>query len=218
MWSELVRFNSKSANVPVRCLSNFALLSVTVDGSEYPTGEHAFHGCKFRFCATNPRTPARLDALRERADMFINPSKLNTGLDAKRAGGKSKTYGFKLEPSELYDWDIEAERVQESICRYKLKHYEEVRQVLKANKSKLLLHQDNRAKSDTIWVGRVKPIAKVEKTKTITIDDIIGQNKLGLIWMNLQHEASEGRKRSTNDLDDIATVGIDQAQCKRKKC
>ena len=58
----------------------------------------------------------------------------------------------------------------------------------------------------------------MEKTKTITIDDIIGQNKLGLIWMNLQHEASEGRKRSTNDLDDIATVGIDQAQCKRKKC
>jgi predicted NAD-dependent protein-ADP-ribosyltransferase YbiA (DUF1768 family) len=176
MWSEVVRFNSKSADRAVQCLSNFAPLPVTVDGIDYPTGEHAFHGSKFRFCATNANNTERLGALREKANMFANPSTLNTGLDAKRAGGKSKLHGFKLEPSELSGWDKEAERVQTMICLYKLKHYEQVRQVLEANKGKLLLHQDNRAKSDTIWGGRVKPITKdfVEKHKmTITMDDTL---------------------------------------------
>lgn len=211
--SNIVTFNSKSADVSVQCLSNFAPLAVTVDGIEYPTGEHAFHGCKFLFCASkcSSSNAARRNALQKRADLFAHPSALKNGLDAKRAGGKSKQHGFALSQEELEGWHREATRVQEDICRCKLTHYVQVQEALAATKNKLLLHQDNRAKKDTPWGGRVDPAKKGEKM--LSTSDIVGENGLGRTWMNLRCGGEEGGKRRENNDE----TDNDSARGKRQK-
>jgi predicted NAD-dependent protein-ADP-ribosyltransferase YbiA (DUF1768 family) len=212
----VVKFSSKSADTSVQCLSNFAALAVTIDDVRYSSGEHAFHGSKFLYCASKQtQSSERLNDLRERARIFVQPSSLNTGVNAKRAGGKSKRYGFELTQDELAGWEKEAYRVQTTICRYKMNHYVEVQQALVENKSKLLLHQDNRAKSNTLWGGRIDP-SKRDK-HTVTMDDIIGQNKLGIIWMNLQSETwNNGKKRCSNDNEEAdSTVMAEMKRTKR---
>lgn len=207
MSGNVVAFNSKSADASVRCLSNFALLAVTVDGTEYPSGEHAFHGCKFLLAAAAAESDnaPRATAIRKHAQLFAHPSALKTGLDAKRAGGKSKKHGgFALSNEELAGWHAEAKRVQEEICKYKLEHYMQIQQALAATKSKLLLHQDNRAKKGTPWGGRVDPSAK-KGQRELTMQDIIGCNGLGGIWMKLRSKTLHGSKRRG--------IGVEASNC-----
>ena len=212
---DILTFSSKSSDASVRCLSNFAPLAVKVDEIEYPTGEHAFHGCKFLFCAQKlDASSARAKALQTRAQLFAHPSSFETALDAKRAGGKSKKYGFALSDDELVGWHQEATRVQKQICRYKITHYQQVQQVLAATTDKLLLHQENRAKTTTPWGGRVDPAKKGQKI--LTAQDIIGRNGLGRIWMKLRSEAGNyGEKRQSADKD--ANADSDDAGRDKKK-
>ena len=46
-----LKFSSKGKKA--RVLSNFAELSVVVNGREYKTGEHAFHGNKYSHMTSN---------------------------------------------------------------------------------------------------------------------------------------------------------------------
>lgn len=210
-----VAFYSKSADASLQCFSNFAPLSVAVDGVEYPTGEHAFHASKLLFAAEmckqgavgNTDTPCgkqRIGDLLERAKLFAHPSALKTAADAKRAGGKSKKHGFALLPYELSGWHNKATRAQHEICSYKLNHYTQVQQALRVTGRKLLLHQDNRAKKDTPWGGRVDPAKKDKKnTEPLTMEDVIGCNGLGRIWMKLRSKLlkEEGKRENETSAD-----------------
>ena len=101
-------------------------------------------------------------------------------------GGKSCKYGFPLSKDELGGWDTsgESDRVQLLICEYKVRHYDQVQLVLLSTKDKLLLHQDNHAKKGTPWGGRLDPAKKGQSQ--VSMDDIVGRNKLGQIWMRVQ--------------------------------
>ena len=72
-------------------------------------------------------------------------------MDAKRRGGKGEK-GFRLKPEQLAQWNGGgADAVQRSICQAKIDTDEAVVQALMASGDRPLLHQDNRAKSDTPW-------------------------------------------------------------------
>merc|ERR1712203_425488 len=110
------------------------------------------------------------------------PSKHKTALAAKTAGGKGKN-GFRLNEVECNQWHTASDAVQRNICSYKIKHYAEIRSALLATGNDTLLHQDNRAQADTPWGGRV-----CKKT-----GEIIGQNKLGILWMEARSNLLQGR-------------------------
>jgi predicted NAD-dependent protein-ADP-ribosyltransferase YbiA (DUF1768 family) len=166
----LIQFNSESKNA--QCLSNFAEISVKVNDQYYKTGEHAFHGTKYRCAAKCTKSKERKKELLEYAKKFEWNGKFNTPLEAKKAGGKK---GLFLENYELEQWSDESIDVQKEICAYKYLHNEEVKETIDENENKYLLHQDNRAKTNTLWGGKFD-----KKT-----DNIIGHNRLGLIWMNI---------------------------------
>ena len=84
-----------------------------------------------------------------------------------------------LSPDEINNWnESESEIVQYDICDYKYENNLDVRTTLNKYKDRILIHQDNRAKSNTPWGARVKQ----EEGKE---DEIIGQNKLGKTWMKI---------------------------------
>lgn len=160
-----IKFYSKSADAQVKSLSNFANLRVTVDGCNYPTGEHAFHGRKYTEAASATDGPLRREKLLTHARKFVQGGAVGiSGLDAKRAGGKGKT-GLMLEPAELRGWAEASVAVQNRICEYKFRVYSQVRmrvvlflifkrnthlplwqvrQVLEQSANCELLHQNNR--------------------------------------------------------------------------
>ena len=65
----------------------------------------------------------------------------------------------------------------------------------------MILHQDNRAKADTLWGGRLDP----ESIET----KVIGKNLLGKIWMSLRDNKSTRNsrkpKQGTSEQATIAT-------------
>ena len=139
-----MKFYSKSKEG--KPLSNFADLKVVIEGREYKTGEHAFHGEKYMFAANYTNDLERKGMLLEYAAKFRgDDTPFITPLDAKKAGGKSK-HGLALEPSELTEWDMTGSVITQTlICKYKYMKYESVRSVLNTYSNYILVHQDNRA-------------------------------------------------------------------------
>lgn len=180
----IAKFNSTSKYG--KELSNFAELPVEINGIKYPTGEHAFHGEKYRSAsATNEE---RNNQLLEHAARFQDTEM--TPKDAKRMGGKK---GMKLDASEIDHWNnCGAEDVQKMICKYKYDTYESVRKVLVDHSE--FLHQENRANDKTIWGGRIKDGV------------LIGQNKLGLIWKSFKPEPVIKRKSVANTTNKYRTT------------
>eukprot|EP00040_Diaphanoeca_grandis_P044666 m.13188 g.13188 ORF g.13188 m.13188 type:complete len:231 (+) comp9621_c0_seq1:158-850(+) len=174
---QYLKFYSKSTEG--KPLSNFAELKVIVNGHEYLTGEHAFHGEKYYMASdfTCPPDLNRKEQLLQHAKKFQGDNAhLRTPLAAKKAGGKSKL-GLELEQPELHQWnETGSGRIQELICKYKYDHHQAVRDVLTSYPTHVLLHQENRANQYTIWGGRID-----KKTSTM-----IGQNKLGDAWMKIR--------------------------------
>tara|TARA_Y100001970_G_scaffold294296_1_gene450015 strand:- start:8384 stop:11872 length:3489 start_codon:yes stop_codon:yes gene_type:complete len=177
-----LKFYSKSKEGKV--LSNFADIEVVVDGKLYITGEHAFHGQKYISASkiysdeilTRSDDDRRIHLLNYAKKFEGKDTEFKTALDAKRGGGKR---GAKLEDNEIKNWnEKDADEVQKQISLYKYENNLEVRTTLNKYKDSILIHQDNRAKSNTPWGARVKQ----EQGKE---DEIIGHNKLGKIWMRL---------------------------------
>jgi predicted NAD-dependent protein-ADP-ribosyltransferase YbiA (DUF1768 family) len=168
----IVKFYSKSSIA--KCLSNFSELKVIINDKHYKTGEHAFHGLKYLLIAGNIKDDDRIKKLIDYSLKFEgdNPY-FKTPIDAKIGGGKR---GLLLEKSELEFWNIASKKVQKKICNYKFKSYPEVQDIIKKYKDSYLLHQDNRANKDTIWGGRINK----------ETNELIGNNKLGLLWMRIQ--------------------------------
>jgi predicted NAD-dependent protein-ADP-ribosyltransferase YbiA (DUF1768 family) len=167
---EILKFYSKSKDG--QCLSNFADIEIQLENKIFSTGEHAFHYMKYYNASKYANSDKRKNELLNYAKKFEKPSVFKSSLDAKKGGGKK---GFLLEPGEITNWNDESVEVQNEICKYKYNNCNEVKKFLDENKNKYLLHQDNRANENTIWGGR-------EDKKT---GKIIGQNKLGQIWLEL---------------------------------
>ena len=89
-------------------------------------------------------------------------------------GGKGK---FRLRPQQLMAWDQGgADVVQRLICQAKLDTDPTVVEALDGSGDRPLLHQDDRAKADTPWGGRIDNIT----------GKCVGLNKLGVIWMEMR--------------------------------
>ena len=162
-----------------RALSNFAELSVVIDGREYKTGEHAFHGNKyFTSAQLYDEKKKRKQKLLDYANKFVgDDSEFETALDAKKGGSKTK---FTLKDNEIEAWKDNSIETQKIINKYKYETYPEVREVLEKYSYHILLHQDNRAKEDTIWGARI-------------VDGVmIGQNLLGKMWEETRNEMMGG--------------------------
>lgn len=162
-------------------LSNFHQGTITVNERTYASGEAAFHGEKFFLSASDSSLSAEdRGALLAHAEQFLSCS---DPMKAKRMGGKGKD-GHRLKLSQLAMWDGGgADEIQLLICQAKLDTDPSVAQALDGSGSRPLLHQDNRAKPDTPWGGRIDK----------DTGGCIGLNKLGQIWMRLRESRAEAR-------------------------
>ena len=175
-----VRINFFGKKEEYKSLSNFSKLEVVIgDGIVYDSGEHCIHGEKYRFLGNACEDLKRKELLLSYSEQFRKGSTFGFGAAVKRMGGKN---GVKLTDVETILWQTVCVDVQRQICEYKFDNYEVVRDDLHKSRGKLLVHPAMRC-SDAkvlgkIWCGR----AKVVDGKVV----IIGQNILGVLWMDLR--------------------------------
>uniref|UniRef100_A0A6C0HHV6 NADAR domain-containing protein n=1 Tax=viral metagenome TaxID=1070528 RepID=A0A6C0HHV6_9ZZZZ len=168
-----------------RSLSNFwpCLVSI-VDGEQvyqYSSGEHAFHGEKYRRLAKHSKDAARQTELHDYSKQFL---RCNDGgmsaLDAKRKGGKG---GLRLSEPELKLWDKVSLDVQREISTWKVNTIPMVRQDLLNTGTRILVHSAMRtSEKDMVkkfWEGK----AIVNEHGEIVV---LGGNWLGKIWMEVR--------------------------------
>ena len=153
-------------------LSNFWLSDIKVKYMNsyitYPSGEHCFHGEKFRILGTLDNEPNLILYSKQ----FRSPTDL-TPSQAKVKGGKN---GLKLNQNQLLFWDKTlAMMIQTNICIYKFNNYQQVRNDLLKSNDKILIHS---ARTLGPWNGR----ATYNNNKLT----VLGENKLGEIWMNVR--------------------------------
>lgn len=197
--AEFTTFYSKSANACARSLSNFSPYSVYINFDTifpglhemciYPTGEHAFHGGKFKILGSILGSAgARQDELFAHSRLFegenLNSCHYSTPAAAKKAGGKG---GIRLSDAELANWDYYSMVVQEQICREKSK-VSEIQQFLFSTGDKYLVHNER----TTTWPRYGATILKPENSPFG--DDhrwMKGDNLLGELWMKLRNEVKD---------------------------
>jgi len=171
--------NFFSSKKEYRSLSNFWTADVTIDGRIYESGEHCFHGEKYICIGEKTMDPGRKRTLIEYGKTFSKPSIYTSSASAKQRGGKK---GLLLTVEELDIWSGESINVQYEICKWKMNHYEEVRNDLIKSENKILVHPAMRCSEDKIrgrlWEGR----ATIKNGVLV----ILGNNKLGNIWMELR--------------------------------
>ena len=172
--------NFFSGKKEFRSLSNFWEKDVTVDGSVYESGEHAFHGEKYTRLGEICEDEDREKELLEYGQTFMKPSSYKTGAMVKKMGGKT---GLLLTPQELKLWSTISVDVQNKICKYKFDNYEEVREDLLKSEGKLLVHpamrcSEAKLESTCVWEGK----GVIRDGKLV----ILGKNLLGNIWMSFR--------------------------------
>jgi len=172
-----------------KSLSNFWECEVVIidDGIQYMynSGEHCFHGEKYRKIGKLCEDIDRMNQLLEYSKLFLKDGKFPTALKAKSAGGKK---GLELKKNELDLWSKICLDVQYNICNYKFDNYEEVRTDLKKSIGSLLIHSASRCSEKQyekqFWAGKL-----VERDG---IKIVIGGNKLGECWMEIRDRMVEG--------------------------
>ena len=173
----MIKFYSKSKTHSE--LSNFHLdiNGLTFNDQNFISGEHVFHYNKYMVASCVAMTcneAERSNNLKKYASKFVGDY-FKSPLDAKRAG--SKTKGMTLTSEELKLWNNLAGNIQYQICHLKIKSDDKLKKLLMDTGDKYLIHQDNRANENTIWGAKVKKD---------TEDELIGENKLGKIWMHIR--------------------------------
>lgn len=182
-----------------KSLSNFWTCDVSIIHYDryltYESGEHCFHGEKYRRIGNLSKNEDRKKQLLEYATKFMKPSPYKTANDAKKMGGKK---GLLLNGEELKLWSSISVDVQREICDWKFDHYEEVRNDLIKSGTKILVHPALRCSEeklkDRLWEGK----AIVNNGKV----EILGRNLLGKIWMELR-SVMERRLYLKNKWDDF---------------
>jgi predicted NAD-dependent protein-ADP-ribosyltransferase YbiA (DUF1768 family) len=173
-------FSGKDA---FRSLSNFWECVVVLDGREYESGEHAFHGEKYTRIGELTADVARRRILLEYGRTFLRPSQYKTAAVAKRMGGKG---GLELSGVELQTWGALSLDVQFAICQWKAGRYETVREDLLRSAGKILVHPAMRcseaklASASRTWEGR----AVVQDGRVV----VLGRNALGRMWMQIRDD------------------------------
>jgi len=168
-----------------KSLSNFWIGDVYIfdhyDGLvfSYESGEHCFHGEKYRRVGALCKNEDRKRQLLEYSSKFMKPS-YKSPSEVKKMGGKR---GLLLTNEELKLWSSISIDVQKEICDWKFENYEEVRNDLIKSGSKILVHPAMRCSEDKlkdrIWEGK----AVVDSNGRIKV---LGGNLLGKIWMDLR--------------------------------
>jgi predicted NAD-dependent protein-ADP-ribosyltransferase YbiA (DUF1768 family) len=178
--------NFFSKKTECRSLSNFWECDIVIRNGEnrigllYESGEHAFQGEKYLLLSKLTTNNERKKQLLDHGITFVSPSDYKTALKAKQMGGKK---GLRLMDRELNQWTDLCVSVQYKISRYKIETYDEVKNDLHNSKGKLLVHPAMRCSEGKaygcFWEGR----AVVHDGQTVSV---IGENKLGEIWMDLR--------------------------------
>ncbi len=172
-----------------RSLSNFWQGNVCILGEDgetrsYESGEHAFHGEKYKRLANECDEEddiLRKTNLNDYSLTFLVPSIYTNGETAKKMGGKK---GFPLSKEELELWSVLSILVQIDICKWKVSNYNQVRDDLNKSRGKFLVHPAMRCSEEKLvsgghyWEG--KGIIKDGKV------EVIGHNGLGNIWMEFR--------------------------------
>ena len=151
------------------------------DVYQYSSGEHAFHGEKYRRLAKQSKDSARTAELLDYSKQFL---RCNDGgmsaLDAKRKGGKG---GLRLTEPELKLWDKLSLEVQREISTWKVNSIPTVRQDLLNTGNRILVHSAMRTSEKEMgkkyWEGK----AIVNDKGDI---EVLGGNWLGKIWMEVR--------------------------------
>jgi predicted NAD-dependent protein-ADP-ribosyltransferase YbiA (DUF1768 family) len=162
-----------------RSLSNFSVFEVVIRGVIYESGEHAYHGEKFKVLGEICEDVKRKEELLSYSVKFMKPSLFGFGSDVKSKGGKKV---FKLTDVEDRLWKEVGIEVQREICRFKYENYEVVRADLVKSGVKLLVHPAMRC-------GEEKVKSKLWEGRGIVVDgkiEVIGRNMLGNLWMELR--------------------------------
>jgi predicted NAD-dependent protein-ADP-ribosyltransferase YbiA (DUF1768 family) len=190
--SEVVYFDSKSKG-DIKVLSNFYKCDIKVDNTLYPSGEHAFHGEKYKQIAekgTNITGTKRKKELEDYGEKFTSSGEFKDLFDGKikTKGGKK---GMMLDENERKLWASLGEKVQEEISQWKFDHCDKVKETLLATGDKTLVHRKGRTNAlefaknekkqkDTIWEG----LCVVEDGKV----KVYGKNILGKVWMKIREK------------------------------
>jgi hypothetical protein len=117
--SEVVYFDSKSKG-DIKVLSNFYKCDIKVDNTMYPSGEHAYHGQKYKQIAaetTNITGNKRKNELEDYADKFTSSGEFKDLFDGKI---KTKELSSKETPQELF---AEEEEKEEDYAKDSAKDY-----------------------------------------------------------------------------------------------
>ena len=93
----VINFFSKKEDF--KSLSNFWMGNVIVDGVVYESGEHCFHGEKYRRLGEKCIDEGRKKKLLDYSKNFMNPSLYRNCNDVKKMGGKK---GLLLSSNEIY--------------------------------------------------------------------------------------------------------------------
>ena len=162
------------------CLSNMSDHEVIWNKQIFTMGEAAFHYAKYSLVALDPSTNAsRSKELMDHANKFLKSSGSFTGPEYKSLGGKTKK-GFPLTDREIQIWSSVCDRVQNHICEYKFKTYDDVKKALLRTAGVSLIHSCRTPDSGMDkehWCGRMTDSG-----------NIIGGNILGNIWMKIRDE------------------------------
>jgi len=186
---KVIYFDSK-AKGDIKVLSNFQKCEIKVDDISYPSGEHAYHGEKYRQIGLRTENEERKKKLLEYAKKFTSTGEFEDLFDGKikSKGGKK---GLALDAEESKLWSSIGLESQGKISKWKLNHCENVKEVLMGTGSKLLVHRKGRTNAitfskdpakynKTIWEG----LCVVEDGKV----KVYGKNLLGKVWMDIRNE------------------------------
>lgn len=179
----MIQFYSRSRSH--KELSNFFVASITILDTTFITGEHAFHYFKYTIVSdalekqegANGRRD-RVRILRDYADGFkgVSPSFETPNL-AKKSGGKK---GLRLTPREIGIWNKESSGVQHMICLAKIRQHPDISTCVCDTREEYLLHFE--LGRQPFWGGRIDKKS----------GEMIGENRLGLIWMNIRKSIRQG--------------------------
>jgi predicted NAD-dependent protein-ADP-ribosyltransferase YbiA (DUF1768 family) len=186
----MTHINFYSGKKEYRSLSNFWEQDVSINDDDsirvYESGEHCFHGEKYTRLGLISLNESRRIELMEYGKTFLKPSLYKTGAAAKKAGGKK---GLLLSHEELETWSFISIDVQSEICKWKFDNYEEVRLDLLKSGDKTLIHPALRCNEELVkyrlWEGKM--VSRHDGSS-----EVIGENRLGKLWMDLRSQNFRG--------------------------
>tara|TARA_B100001094_G_C18184610_1_gene802971 strand:+ start:387 stop:2762 length:2376 start_codon:yes stop_codon:yes gene_type:complete len=193
--SDFIYFYSLSKEITdnggrnVKLLSNFATKPVVIDGRSYDTGEHAYHGTKYLLAAKATNLDAdRVKQLKQYAKDFESGNRIGKEpKDAKKEGGPNG--GLPLTPDEIDRWNLEQDNIQRRISEYKYEKYDDVKTALESTNDKYLIHFSKGAKPKSYWEG------KIDKNT----QKLVGNNKLGKIWMEIRARTNKTSNKPSDE-------------------